>query len=300
MKLSLKQKKSLFGYLYISPWLLGFLLFFLTPILNTVQFSLNEVKLSASGYTLNYLGIGNFIDAFTKDEKFPRFLYEAVMKMITDLPVLLIFSLFAAVLLYKKFRGNSTVKTIFFLTVVLSSGVFLKMQADTMYVNNMQMSAAMHEGASSLETLQSFNLGNYLLEAGISPTIMAYITTPINRIFEVISKSGIQVFIFLAGLNSISPSIYEASHIEGATGWENFWKITFPMISPLILVNIVYTVIDSFIAYTNQALYYINQIGLRDLRIGYASALSWIYFVVIGGILGIIVYLVSKKVFYQT
>jgi ABC-type sugar transport system permease subunit len=264
------------------------------------MFSINTVKVSAKGYTMEFNGLLNFTNAFTKDEKFPRYLYDAVMKMITDLPILLIFSLFVAVLLHKKFIGCGLTKAIFFLTVILSSGVFLKMQAETMLVNNMQVNAAMQEGTGAIALLQGLNIEKYLLEAGIKPELIAYITTPVNRIFEVISKSGIQIFIFLAGLNSISHSIYEASYIEGATGWETFWKITFPIISPLILVNIVYTVIDSFTAYTNQALSYINRIGLKDLQLGYASALSWIYFLIIGGILGLMVYVVSKRVFYNT
>lgn len=115
-----------------------------------------------------------------------------------------------------------------------------------------------------------------------------------------ICHSGIQIFIFLAGLNSISPSIYEACYMEGASGWEAFWKVTFPMVSPLIIVNVVYTVIDTFGSSLNASLNYINNTAFTKLNFGYASALSLIYFAVIGCILGLIMLVVSKRVFYQT
>jgi len=298
-KLKLTTKKAIVGYIFILPWLIGFLLFFLNPILTTISFSFREIRVSAFGYDAKFVGLENFRFAFAEDPDFPRFLTSSMTELLADVPVLMIFSLFAALLLYQKFKGVGMVKTIFFLTVILSSGIFLKVQAETMYVNTMQMNAAMREGAGQVTILQSINLQRYLLEAGISPQIISYITTPIDRIFQVIMKSGIQVFIFLAGLNAISPSIYEASYIEGATGWETFWKITFPMISPLILVNIVYTVIDSFMSYTNRTLFYINLVGLTRLNLGYASAMAWIYFLIVGIVLIIVVGLISKRIFYQ-
>lgn len=299
-KMTLRRKKSIAGFLFIMPWLIGFILFFINPILTTIHFSLNKIDVTAFGYESTFTGLENFRFALTEDPDFPRYLTESITDLLADVPVLMIFSLFAALLLYQKFKGVGIVKTIFFLTVILSSGIFLKMQADTMYVNTLQMNAAMAEGAGQVTLLQSFNLQRYLLDAGISPQIMSYITTPIDRIFHVIMRSGIQVFIFLAGLNSISPTIYEASYIEGATGWETFWKITFPMISPLILVNVVYTVIDSFMSYTNRTLFFINTVGLTRLNLGFASAMAWIYFIIIGLILAIVTAIISKRIFYQT
>ncbi len=298
-RISLNTKKSIVGYIFILPWLIGFLLFFLNPILTTISFSFRKIEVTAFGFNEKFIGLENFRFAFTEDPDFPRFLTASMTDLLADVPVLLIFSLFAALLLYQKFKGVGAVKTIFFLTVILSSGIFLKVQAETMYVNSMQMNAAMQEGSGQITILQSVNIQRFLLEAGISQQIISYITTPIDRIFQVIMKSGIQVFIFLAGLNAISPSIYEASYIEGATGWETFWKITFPMISPLILVNVVYTVIDSFMSYTNRTLFYINVVGLGRLNLGYASAMAWIYFLTVGIILIVVMGLISKKIFYQ-
>ena len=295
--LSLTRKKSLYGYLFVLPWIIGFLFFFMVPIFTTLSFSFNDIE--ANGLKMTFVGFQNYIDAFRADPTFPVYLVGSLTDMLMDVPVLLVFSLFAAVLIQQKFHGNGIVRTIFFLTVILSSGVFLKMQAETGATNAGQLSAAMQESTSSLGFLQGMNVEKYLLDAGISQSVISYITTPIQRIFDVIMRSGIQVFIFLAGLNSISPSIYEACKIEGASGWESFWKITFPMISPMILLNMVYTVIDSFTAYTNQTLTYISDMGIKDMHLGPASAMSWIYFLVIGGVLVVAAGIVSRLVYYQ-
>ena len=172
----------------------------------------------------------------------------------------------------------------------------MKMQSDTMTVNASQISSA----AKSMTLLQNFDIEDYLSNMGINSQLGDYINGYVNNLFAVITRSGIQIFIFLAGLSSISPSLYEACYIEGASGWEAFWKITFPMVSPLILVNIVYTVVDFFTSYLNSTLNFITNEAFSSFHYGYASALSWLYFITISGVLGIVSLLISRKVFYQT
>ena len=294
--LSLTRKKSLYGYLFVLPWIIGFLFFFMVPIFTTLSFSFNDVE--ANGLKMTFVGFQNYIDAFRADPKFPVYLVGSLTDMLMDVPVLLVFSLFAAVLVQQKFRGNGIVRTIFFLTVILSSGVFLKMQAETGATNAGQLSAAMQESTSSLGFLQGMNVEKYLLDAGISQSVISYITTPIQRIFDVIMRSGIQVFIFLAGLNSISPSIYEACKIEGASGWESFWKITFPMITPMILVNTVYTVVDTFTNPAYGMLDYVEEQAFSYNKMGYSSAVSWVYFLIIFIIMIVLFVTTSKKITY--
>ena len=137
-----------------------------------------------------------------------------------------------------------------------------------------------------------------MIEAGLPAALAESLTAPMMRLFSILSSSGIQIFIFLAALKTIPPSLYESSYMEGATGWEAFWKITFPMVSPMILVNVVYTVIDSFLSPTNQALNYVKKTIFTNLKFGYGSALAWIYFVIISVILAVVVLLISRKTFY--
>jgi len=136
-----------------------------------------------------------------------------------------------------------------------------------------------------------------MLEVGVSETIVLYLTGAVDRIYQIISESGVQILIFLAGIQTISPQLYEASKIEGATGYEAFWKITFPMVSPLILVNVVYTIIDSFSR--NAMTDLIISTGFDNFDFGLSSAMAWIYFAVVMLILLITTYFVSKRVFYQ-
>ena len=128
--------------------------------------------------------------------------------------------------------------------------------------------------------------------------VTEFLSNAINGIYDIVVASGVQILIFLAGLQSISPSRYEASSMEGATAWENFWKITFPMISPIILVNSVYTIIDLFTNETNEMMKNIKSTIFNDIKYGYGSAMAWIYFVCIAVILLIVGGLISRKVFY--
>lgn len=294
-RLSLKKKQGLKGYLFILPWILGFFFLFLTPLIQTVSFSLSEISVNTNGFVAKFIGLENFRHALFIDPYFPRMLLTSMVELITDVPVILVFSFCAALLLKKPFKGIGIVKAIFFLTVIFSAGVFMKMQADTMSTNSSQASSV----AQSMTILKGFDIKDYFVKMGIDSKLGEYINGYANNIFAVITRSGIQIFIFLAGLSSISESLYEACYIEGASGWETFWKITFPMISPLILVNIVYTVVDFFTSYLNSTLNYITNEAFGSFHYGYASALSWLYFLVISGMLGIVSLLISRKVFYQ-
>lgn len=300
--LSLHQRRALYGLIFVSPWVIGILLFFFNPIIRTIQFSFSEIIIDSENntYSTLFIGLQNFYEAFRIDIEFPKRLLASLIQMVTEVPVILIFSFFVAVLLKDKFRGASAVKTIFFLTVVLSSGVFLRMQAESSGYNNMVIGGAAQSMGGVMASLSSFNIEAFLLQIGLSEQLVNYIVSPINNLYLLMTRSGIQIFIFLAGLHSISPSLYEACHMEGATGWETFWKVTFPMVSPLILVNTVYSVIDSFTSYTNTTIEYIYDAAFgTSVRFAYSSALSMIYFVIVGLSLGLVSALVSRRVFYQ-
>ena len=293
----LQARRDRKGYLFILPWFIGFTMFFAYPVIQSALNSFTELEIGKSPIPV---GFKNFYDAFFTDSQFPQLLYTSFINMLRDVPILLISSLFVAILLKQNFRGSKVVKGIFFLTVILSSGVFLKMQAETAALNNAQMSSAMNDASGAIQSFRDIDLSKYLLDAGVGEQYVAYVGSAVSTLFTIMTQSGIQIFIFLAGLNSISPSVYEACYIEGATAWEAFWKITFPLITPLILVNAVYTIIDSFTAYTNTTLSFIYDTAFVRLSYGYASALSWVYFLLIGIVLGALMLLMSKRITYQT
>ena len=298
---SLLRRRDSFGLVFLTPWLIGFLMFFLYPFLRAVLLSLQKVTfLSDGGFSTAFIGVDNYLVALTKDEKFLPLAAGSILDLFINVPVCLIFSFFVAVLLRQKFRGNSLVKAIFFLPVILGTGVFLSVQTDTSAVSGMALDSAMQEGIGSMQMLQSMNLVNILQDIGIPASVTEYITGPVDRIYNVISLSGVQIFIFLAGLNAISPSVYEAAYIEGASGWVAFWKITFPMVSPVIVVNVVYSLIDNFTMSTNETMTYIFDTAFSNFDYGLSSAMAWLYCLVLANIVGIAMLVISKRVVYQS
>ena len=264
-RLTLTQKRGLTGYMFCIPWIVGFLLFFIFPVIQTAYYSFNifdKVTLQPT-----FAGLKNYVYAFSGDAQFPQKL--------------------------------AIVKTIFFLTVILSSDLFLRMQDSVGAVNNAQMNAAMSESQELFTAMQAIDLSQYFTALGISPSIMNYINDAISNIFSIMIRSGVQIFIFLAALHSVPDSMYEAANMEGSTAWESFWTITFPMTGPTIMVNCIYTIVDSFGSYLNPVVTYINGISFTSFEFGYSSALSWVYFLCIAIIIAVIFLLFRKKLFYQ-
>lgn len=163
----------------------------------------------------------------------------------------------------------------------------------------LQSSIGLTEMNSTQGGFQAVELARVLFQTRLDPRFIDYIISAVTRIYEIVSASGVQILVFLAGLQSIPPSLFEASNIEGATGWENFWKITFPMVSPLILVNTVYTIIDTLTSSSSEVMELIEDIAFSQNNYGFSAAMSWIYFASIMVVVGIITWLISRKVFYE-
>lgn len=294
-RLTREQRHGMQGYLFLIPWLVGVVLFFSYAVVQTAVYSFQSVEKAT--LTFSWTGFANFMYAFNGDAEFPRLLVESVLTMLSTLATVLVFSFFVALLLHKRFRGDFIIKSIFFLTVILSSDVFLRMQSDTSGLTNAQMGAVVADGGGFFAAMDSFDLGQYFTAFGIDPAFFEFINSAIQELSEIMVKSGIPIFIFLAGLYSIPSSMYEAANVEGANAWVSFWKITLPLTTPVLLVNVVYIIVDSFSSYLNPTLNYIYDQGIQKFNIGYASALSWIYFLIVGLFLALVVWLVGRKVY---
>ena len=291
--LDLAQKRNLGGLFFTIPFLLGFLLFFLYPFIQSIIFSLSELKLDEMGFSLNFLGLGNYKEVLFVIPNFNRIFTETIVQTVFDIPLVLGFSFFASILLDQKFRGRTVARVVFFLPVILSAGVLLRLESQD-YMSAMYGITAEETGMFSAAILQDF-----LMDLKLPEGFLEFILQAINYLPEIIRSSGIQIFIFLAGLQSIPESLYEAADVEGATGWENFWLITFPLMTPIILVNVVYTVITSFTAADNELLNLIRETSFGGRGYGVGTAMSWIYFITIGIFLIIILSIISRWVFYQ-
>lgn len=286
------QQKALWGIIFAFPWIIGFIFFFIVPMVDSLRYSFSSVVSSSEGLNINFIGFDNFINALTVNASFNRSLVEAIVNMLVNVPLIVIFSLFVAVLLNQKFLGRAFARSIFFLPVILASGIILSLESSSLIqaVNDENI------GSGFASAMGVFELERIMLRAGVSEVIVEYLTGAVDRIYQIVSQSGVQILIFLAAIQTIPPQLYEASTMEGATGYESFWKITFPMVSPLIFVNMIYTIIDSFSV--NALTDLIRQTGFTSFNFGLSSAMAWIYFLAIAIILATSSYIVSKRVFY--
>ena len=290
-KLSLEQKRARTGYVFILPWLLGLLFFFAVPILTSLMYSFSHVTIVQGGVNTRFAGLSYYKNALFSDERFIPLLVAALKEIAIQVPIIIIFALFISVMLNAEFYGRGLVRSIFFLPLMLSSSVLLSI------INNDSYSGDV-TGSSSVFMVSSFSIGDILTQAGLPSGLIKYLTSVIDSIFTMTWQSGVQIILFLAALQSIPPSLKEAASVEGATAWEYFWKITVPMISPMILVNIAFTVIDTFTSYSNGVMEFVTS-QAANLHYSFSSAVTWIYFVVISLILFIVVGLFSRKVFYM-
>lgn len=291
--LTLAQKQEISGYLFISPFILGFLLLFLVPLVQSIAYSVSEIKMGIGGFELVPVGWSNYEKALLIDPDFVRTLVESIGQMFLDVPIILIFSFFVANLLNQNFKGRGIVRVIFFLPVIMVSGVIGSVNTGAMIREGMQIEAEQNM------VMMSTALANFLFQMDINPVFTMYIMRAVDGISNIVVYSGVQILVFLAGLQAIPSSLYECASMEGATAWESFWKITFPMIGSLILVNTVYTIVNSFTSSNNQVIRVVKRVISQKVDYGLASAMSWSYFVVIGIIVGIAIAIISRKVFYQ-
>ena len=299
-RLTLLQKRGLTGYLFILPWFLGFVLFYVRSLLLTGQFAFSELKMDPAhgGYKLTFVALDNFIYAFRVHPTFKQVLTSSVGNMLIDVPLIIFFSLFIAILLNKKFPGRSIVRAIFFLPIIMNSGAITAAIELSTAMMNGGISTQSAEMSASADTL-AFSL-DYLIDMfvslGIPAGILDYITAAVGRINDIIEASGVQIVIFIAALQSIPSSMYEVAKIEGATGYETFWKVTFPMVMPHIITNIVYTIVDSFADSDVVELAY--DTAFSEFNYGLSSVFSLVSTVVTCLILVIVVGYIQKRTFY--
>lgn len=290
----LQKRKAISGYLFISPFIIGFLVFMVKPLFESCYMSFCNVNLAAGSVTKTFSGITNYIFAFRVDPDYSRLLWEELSRMMVYSLAIIVFSFFVSLILNQKFHGRAMVRAIFFLPVILSSGVIVGIESN----NELMASLAQTIEQSSSGISVTAALESILRTAGIGVRAYEKVFEVIDNIYDVALSSGIQIIIFLSGLQTISSSMYEAADIEGCTKWESLWKITFPMISSLFLVNWIYTVVDFCMRSDNGVIEKIQEVMIEQQQYGNASAMSWIYFFLVLAFVGITSFFISKRVYY--
>ena len=305
MKIPYERRKALYGYGFISIWIVGTVLWFLIPLFESLCYCFMDnslLKPDVGGMRKVWLSLqnwewlSNFRYVFAADPKYKENLVTVLKDTALTTPMILIFSLFIAVILNQEFKGRGLSRAIFFLPVIIATGpVYNIISGD--------ISSTGADSGAQFSTLFETDIVDQLLEflgvMNISDQLSDVINSVITNIFGLVWSSGIQILIFLAALQNIPVSAKEAASMEGATAWEYFWKITLPYVSPMILANFIYTVIDSFTKTDNLVMARVLDKQRLDMDYAYAAAMTWSYFAIVMLVVGIIVAIVNRYIFYE-
>ena len=295
-RMSYQRRKSLYGFCFISLWLIGTLLFFLIPLGKSLVYSFSSVSIKPGRLEMKWVGLDNFSYAVNKDPEYTDLLEETLIETLWKTPLILIFSLFIAVVLNQKFRGRALARAVFFLPVIIATGpVYEIISGDIRSTGN--------TGAAQFSTMFKADLvGDLMRDLGfysMSEKMTSLITAVADNVFGIVWSSGIQILLFLAALQNIPPSAREAAQLEGATAWEYFWKITFPCVSPFILANLIFTVIDSFTNPMNKVMRRIMLFQTEEMNYGLSSAMTWLYFGIVLIAIGAAAAVINRFIYYE-
>jgi ABC-type sugar transport system permease subunit len=275
-----KRNKVIMGLLFLTPWMIGFITLFLIPFFESLRYSFYDLTPTSGEILQEYVGIDNYLYAFnehvTSTSSFSVELINTTLDAMINLPVLLIFSLFIAVMLNMKFKGRAFVRAVFFIPVILNSAAVASALG-----GGDAIAAILEE--QGIE--QIFDLEFYLVQTGMAPTIVSFIVGLIDRIYSILSLAGVPILLFLASIQSVPKHLYEAAKIEGATGYETFWLITLPNVSPHIITVTVYALVDTFLT---SPISTIITGELNEQNWGLSSAMAWIYVSTIIAILALL------------
>lgn len=276
-----EQLKSRYGRLFVLPWEIGLVLFFFIPIITSIQYAFSKVELTVEGFKTTWVGLHWFKYYINEDPRYVDELLGSLSDFAVQIPIILALSLILAIILNQKFAGRVIARAIFFLPVIIATGVVIEhMTAEWMTISLVASSSA----ESNYSSMIDFDaiLGNLGLPEEINELISGYI----GDIFNLLWSCGIQIVLFIAGLQTIPDQLYEVSRVEGASKWEEFWYITVPMLGPTILLVMVYTMIDLFTQ--NKGVMKMSFDLMKNAVYGESSAMMWMYFLVVGALMSIV------------
>ncbi len=309
-RLSMKAKRSISGYLFILPFIIGFVVFMAAPLFMSLEMSFSEVIVSANGFEINpyfgmeegvahatfldkaidLLGLDNYKYVLAVDPQFNQYLIEEITRIGTNTIAIIVVAFVIAVLLNQEFKGHAFVRAIFFLPVILSSGVLVNLETDNTLMQGMQdlisEQTPFTVTDSMMEILRLTGLGGDLLDV---------VFDLIAQVYDIVMGAGIQIIVFLSGLQNVPASLYEAADVEGCTKWEAFWMITFPMVSPLLIVNVIYTIVDFYTKMDGDLAKKLDD-GLLNFHYDQVAAMNWVYFAITLLMIGVCALVLSKGV----
>ena len=291
---SMEKRRARQGFVFTIPWVIGFLVFFFYPALQSIWYAFSKATPidEFQGTIIEYFktrfaGLEFFNDIWTKDTNFTTNLFDSIVDFFYSLPIILFLSFVFAIVLNQNFRGRLIVRAIFFLPVIIASGVVLT------YLNGDTNAQELLESGSGSGLYNSFSFATMLENVGLPDAVVTKLNEYIASIFNLVWSSGVQTILFLAGLQSISAQYYEVAKVEGATGWETFWYVTVPMMANVIVLNVVYTCIDLFTSNNNKVMQQAYSL-IQNNNYNKSAAIMWSYFVILGVVIGAILIIFRK------
>ncbi|MBQ2939561.1 MAG: sugar ABC transporter permease [Clostridia bacterium] len=290
---SLERQRAKWGWLFLSPWILGISLFFVWPMIQTVIYSFSKLTVGPNGFETSFVGAENYLYFFTDNSFFYNNLVTSLWEAIPSTLLIITFSTMIALLLKEQFPLRGLARAVFFLPVIIASGPVISILETQVMGNGAAMGA---ETATHL--FQAPDLTLVFADLGVPEKILESITGIINEIFDLMWKSGVQILLMLSAVNNIPGSFYEVAMMEGATAWEKFWKITLPTVSPTLVVVVIYTLIDNFVGYDNLMIQMITDY-YKDTHYAYSSTVGLIYCVCVLAVVGLVSWILSRVAFYS-
>ncbi len=280
---SLKRRN---GQLFVLPWTIGFVLFFLVPLLQSLRYSFSSVKLDFGKTETKFVGLENYRMLLFEDPDFINNLGESLITFISSFPVILVLSLILAIILNQKFKGRLIFRTMYFLPVIIASGVVIEFLMRTNYsVQGLGVSSSLQE--------DMFSSSQILDLLGLPPQVETYFLSIMSNLMTALWNCGIQIILFISGMQAIPDLLYEVAHVEGATKWEEFWYVTFPQLSRVTVLVIVFTTVEMLTSKTDIVMEKAYSY-MQSQMYAESSAMLWIYFAVISLFMGLLILLFNR------
>ncbi len=279
-KISLIERRNNYGYLFVSHWILGLLLFFLIPTISSIIYSFSSLSLSNAGMEMKFVGLEHFTYIFNEDKEYVDNLRDSVVSLLTSLPIIISLSMILAVILNAEFKGRLIFRSIFFLPVILANSVVMDLLSSEFLDVPLFSMTSGEAGMIDFESI----LADLQLPEAISELFSGYL----SNLFNLIWSCGVQTILFLAGLQSIPKQLYEVGRIEGCSRWETFWFLEVPSLRNIIQLVLIYTMIDQFTALSSPVMKQATNLMFNQQTYDRSSAMLWMYFLIVGVVMGIL------------
>ena len=284
---SIEALKSTYGRMFVLHWEIGLLVFFLVPIFKSLWFSVCDISFGGGEFHFKYVGFENYRYALKENPNFTKNMTETLSSILPSLLVIVILSLILALLLNQKFKGRLFFRMLYFIPVIIASGVVIQ------HIFASTSSELSSSGVSDSFASDMVKVDDIMTWLSLPTEIGAFFSTVLNDIFNLVWNCGIQIVLFISGMQSIPDSLYEVSKVEGATKWEEFWFITLPMLARTLILVIIFTMVEIITDKTNSVMELAYTFMSSITNYGKASAMLWAYFIVVGAIMAIIMALYS-------